>query len=46
MMIGTKLIKELQNALVEFLQKNYNIFAWSQCDVRGIDPQIEEESSL
>ena len=28
-MIGTKLIKELRNALEEFLKKNYDVFAWS-----------------
>ncbi|PSS08292.1 Sensory neuron membrane protein, partial [Actinidia chinensis var. chinensis] len=39
-MIGTELTKELQNALVEFLKKNYDVFAWSHGDVLGIDPQI------
>ncbi|GFY95336.1 hypothetical protein Acr_10g0007210 [Actinidia rufa] len=29
-MIGTKLIEELQTDLVEFLKKNFNVFAWSQ----------------
>ena len=29
-MIGTELNEELQNTLVEFLKKNYNVFEWSQ----------------
>ena len=28
-MIETELTEELQKALVEFLKKNYNVFAWS-----------------
>ena len=28
-MIRTKLTKELRSALVEFLKKNYDVFAWS-----------------
>ena len=28
-MIETELTKELRSALVEFLKKNYDIFAWS-----------------
>ena len=39
-MIGTWLTEELRVALVKFLKKNYNIFAWSQGDVLGIDPQV------
>ena len=39
-MIGTKLTEELRIALVEFLNKNYDVFAWSQGDVPGIDPQV------
>ena len=39
-MIGTELTEELRNALVEFLKKNYYVFAWSQGDVLGIDPQV------
>ena len=27
--IGIELTKKLQNALVEFLKKNYDVFAWS-----------------
>ena len=27
-MIGTKLTEELQNALEDFLKKNYDVFAW------------------
>ena len=39
-MIGTELTKELWNALVEFLKKNYDVFAWSQGDVPRIDHQV------
>ena len=39
-MIGTELSKELWKALVEFLKKNYDVFAWSQGDIPGIDPQV------
>ena len=39
-MIGTELAEELRSALVEFLKKNYDIFAWSQGDVPKIDPHI------
>ena len=39
-MIGTELTKELRLALIEFLKRNYDVFAWSQCDVPGIDPQV------
>ena len=39
-MIGTELTKELWIALVEFLKRNYDVFAWSQSDVLGIDPQV------
>ena len=28
-MIGTELTEELRSALVEFLKKNYDVFAWS-----------------
>ena len=37
-MIGTELIEELWIALVEFLKRNYDVFAWSQGNVLGIDP--------
>ena len=39
-MIGTELTEELQGAMVEFLKRNYDIFAWSQGDIPGIDPQV------
>ena len=39
-MIGTELTEELQIALVKFFKKNYDIFAWSQSDILGIDPQV------
>ena len=36
-MIGIELTEKLQGAMVEFLKKNYDVFAWSQGDVLGID---------
>ncbi|GFY95426.1 hypothetical protein Acr_10g0008110 [Actinidia rufa] len=39
-MIGTKLTDELRVALIDFLKKNSDVFAWSQGDVPGIDPQV------
>ena len=39
-MIKTELTKKLRNALVEFLKKNYYVFAWSQVDALGIDPKV------
>ena len=39
-MIGTELTEELWSALIEFLKKNYDVFAWSQGNVPRIDPQI------
>ncbi|XP_057506528.1 uncharacterized protein LOC130789725 [Actinidia eriantha] len=39
-MIGTELIDELRTTLVEFLKGNFDVFAWSQGDIPGIDPQI------
>ncbi|GFY93718.1 hypothetical protein Acr_09g0001640 [Actinidia rufa] len=39
-MIGTELTDELRFALVNFLKKNYDVFAWSQGDVPSIDPEI------
>ena len=36
-MIRTKLTNELRNALLEFLKKNYDMFAWSQGDVSRIN---------
>ena len=39
-MIRTELTEELWSALVEFLKKNNDVFAWSQGDVLGIDPQV------
>ena len=40
MMIGTELTEEIRDALVEFLKKNYDVFAWSQCDVQEIGPHV------
>ena len=39
-MIGTELTNELCCALVEFLKRNFDIFAWSQGDIPGINPQV------
>ncbi|GFS43263.1 hypothetical protein Acr_00g0084440 [Actinidia rufa] len=39
-MIGTELTNELRIALIDFLQKNSDVFAWSQGDVPGIDPEV------
>ena len=39
-MIRTKLTEERRSALVEFLKKNYDVFAWSQGDIPGIDTQV------
>ena len=39
-MIRIGLSEELWNNLVEFLEKNYDVFACSQGDVLGIDPQV------
>ncbi|GFZ12709.1 hypothetical protein Acr_23g0010940 [Actinidia rufa] len=39
-MIGTKLTDELRFALVNFLKNNSDVFAWSQGDVPGIDPDV------
>ncbi|GFS33320.1 hypothetical protein Acr_00g0027770 [Actinidia rufa] len=39
-MIRTELSEELRNAFMEFLKRNYDVFAWSQGDVPRIDPQI------
>ena len=37
-MIVTELTEELQDAFVDFLKKNYDVFAWSQSGVPRIDP--------
>ena len=39
-MIKSKLTKELQNALVGFLKKYYNVFAGWYGNILGIDPHI------
>ncbi|GFZ00544.1 hypothetical protein Acr_14g0001790 [Actinidia rufa] len=39
-MIGTELIDELRIALTDFLKRNSDVFAWSQGDVPGIDPEV------
>ncbi|GFY90980.1 hypothetical protein Acr_07g0011760 [Actinidia rufa] len=39
-MIGTELTDELRIALIDFLKKNSDVFAWTQGDVPGIDPEV------
>ncbi|GFY91031.1 hypothetical protein Acr_07g0012270 [Actinidia rufa] len=39
-MIGTELTSELRFTLINFLKENSDVFAWSQRDVSGIDPEI------
>ncbi|GFY91594.1 hypothetical protein Acr_07g0017900 [Actinidia rufa] len=39
-MIGTELTDELRITLIDFLKKNSDVFAWSQGDVPGIDPEV------
>ncbi|GFZ11448.1 hypothetical protein Acr_22g0008460 [Actinidia rufa] len=39
-MIGTELTDELRFALINFLKENSDVFAWSQRDVPGVDPEI------
>ncbi|GFS41652.1 hypothetical protein Acr_00g0075570 [Actinidia rufa] len=39
-MISTELTDELRSTLIDFWKKNSDIFAWSQGDVPGIDPEI------
>ncbi|GFZ08777.1 hypothetical protein Acr_20g0005850 [Actinidia rufa] len=39
-MIGTELTDELRIALIDFLKKNSDVFAWSQGDVPGIDLEV------
>ncbi|GFY84700.1 hypothetical protein Acr_03g0014740 [Actinidia rufa] len=39
-MIGTELTDELRIALTDFLKRNSDVFAWSQGDVPGIDPEV------
>ncbi|GFS38896.1 hypothetical protein Acr_00g0060030 [Actinidia rufa] len=39
-MIGTELTDDLRIALIDFLKKNYDVFAWSQGDIPGIDPEV------
>ena len=38
--IGTELAEELRSSMVEFLKRNYDVFAWSQGNVPGIDNQV------
>ena len=39
-MIGTELTDELRSVLMEFLKKNFDVFAWSQGVVACIDSQV------
>ena len=38
--IGSLLSPELQGKLVQFLQQNQDVFAWSHKDIPKINPQI------
>ncbi|GFY99328.1 hypothetical protein Acr_13g0007290 [Actinidia rufa] len=39
-MIGTEITNELHFALINFLKKNSDVFAWSQGDIPGIDLKV------
>ncbi|GFZ02291.1 hypothetical protein Acr_15g0008990 [Actinidia rufa] len=39
-MIETELTNELRSALINFLKKNSDVFAWSQGDVPSINPKV------
>ncbi|GFY82856.1 hypothetical protein Acr_02g0010960 [Actinidia rufa] len=45
-MMGTELTNELCSALTNFLKRNFDVFAWSQGDVLGIDPQRDLKARL
>ena len=38
--IGSNLGKEVQTQLINFLQKNADIFAWTPTDMSGIDAEV------
>ena len=38
--IGSKLPKDLKGLLTQFLRQNREVFAWTQADMGGIDPEI------
>ena len=38
--IGSKLTKDLKGLLTQFLRQNGDVLAWTQADMRGIDPAI------
>ena len=38
--VGATLEEPLRGRLVEFLQENSDVFAWSAADMPGIDPEL------
>ena len=40
MKVGKNLEATTKHALVEFLRKNQEVFAWSHKDMAGIDPAV------
>jgi hypothetical protein len=43
-MIGAHLSPEEENELIQFLNKNKDVFAWSAKDLQGVDWDIIEHS--
>ncbi|GFY91030.1 hypothetical protein Acr_07g0012260 [Actinidia rufa] len=44
-MIGTELTDKLRSALMYFLKRNFDVFAWSQGDILGINPHVATHTS-
>ena len=40
--IGSNLGEEMRTQLINFLQKNMNVFAWAPADMPGIDAEVME----
>ena len=38
--VGVQLPPQEKQALIEFLQKNVDVFAWDACEAPGIDPNF------
>ena len=38
--IGSKLVEDFKDLLIQFLKKNVEVFAWKQEDMGGIDPVV------
>ena len=41
-MIGSNLGEEVRMRLIDFLQKNVDVFAWVPADMSGIDTEVME----